>query len=343
MNSVVRVNTSTTPSDWDAAYRYILESGTSPCTRRAHRRDVAYFWSWAAARGQGEMRYPVSKDLLMLFLVDHQGYMPSGVDQLLRQAGKRRGGEILSIRSIRRMVGSLSVAHDERGVDNPCRDAQVRLLLKKAHCTQEMLSHKKQAITPDILAAMLATCNDGLRGIRDRALLLVGFATGGRRRSELAELQIGDLIPVEEGYLLCVRRSKTDRIRQGMDVPLIGEGCAAVNAWLEATGISTGSLFRGIHRSGHLLSSITGETVCSIVKRRIRLIGLDDQGYGAHSLRAGFLTTAARHGVILQDAMALSGHRSERVAQGYYRTGVIFENPAAHLLDINVTGPRTEG
>ena len=102
--------------------------------------------------------------------------------------------------------------------------------------------------------------------------------------------------------------------------------------WLVQSGLRSGTLFRGIHNNGRLNDGISGRTINRIVKRRIKLIGLDPDQFGAHSLRSGFITEAARSGATLGDAMTLSGHRCVEVANGYYRKAAVMENPAGKLL-----------
>lgn len=169
--------------------------------------------------------------------------------------------------------------------------------------------------------------------MQDRAILLVGFASGGRRRAELANLYAEDLRKVEGGYLIRLRHSKTDQLGKGQEVPILGAAAQAVTAWLVKSGIRTGKLFRGIRRSGQLNDGLAGRTVNRIVKRRATLAGIDPALFGAHSLRSGFITESGRRGSALGDAMALSGHRTTAVAQGYYREGELMRNPAAHMLD----------
>ena len=93
----------------------------------------------------------------------------------------------------------------------------------------------------------------------------------------------------------------------------------------------------GAHLSRNLPNSafndsIDGRTINRIVKQRIKLIGFDSEGFGAHSLRAGFITEAARQGSTLGDAMELSGHRDAKVAGNYYRQAKILVNTASQLL-----------
>jgi len=144
---------------------------------------------------------------------------------------------------------------------------------------------------------------------------------------------VSDLKRIKGGYVLRLRKSKTDQAGNGLEVPLLGKAATALSDWLVASGVREGKLFRGIKANGALYEGISGQTINRIVKRYISKLGYDPAEYGAHSLRAGFITEAGRRGLPLGESMMLSGHRSVNVAQGYYREGELLSNPSAHLLD----------
>ena len=127
--------------------------------------------------------------------------------------------------------------------------------------------------------------------------------------------------------------SKTDQIGQGLDLPILGRAGIALEAWLKASGISEGFIFRSITKGHKIGTSLTDMTVTRIVKRRAELAGLDASMFAAHSLRSGFVTECGRQGKSLGDTMALSGHKTVRVCLGYYQSGSVVHNPAATLLD----------
>ena len=325
----------TTASYWEEDYRDALFAGTSTETRRAYHRDIRYFWAWAkVAHGTRRIKYPVPAELFIQFILDHSGRMEHSLEQQLIAEGLRTRPGPLRIKTIKRYLASVSVAHNEAGVHSPLNDERVRLLLRRIqHSRVRETSNKKEAITAELLKSMLAQCDDSLLGLRDKALLSVGFASGGRRRSELVSLEIGDLKKADGGYLLNLRCSKTDQAGRGMEVPILGEAGRVVSQWLMATGLREGKLFRGFTPQGKLTGGLCGKTINRIVKKYIAAIGLDPAHYGAHSLRSGFITEAGRQGLFLPDAMALSGHRSLDVARAYYRNGELLRNPTSYLLD----------
>lgn len=184
--------------------RNILDAGTADNTRRAYQGDLRYFWAWARlALGLVE-QYPVPLAVLVRFVTDHLEGLPEPVDVALVAEGAKARLGAHSLATISRRLAALSVAHEAQAVENPVRMPQIRSLLaaaRRARARQGLGPKKKRAATLDVLEAMLATCGDDLRGIRDRALLLFAFASGGRRRSEVAGARIENLTIVPGGYL----------------------------------------------------------------------------------------------------------------------------------------------
>jgi integrase len=199
-----------------------------------------------------------------------------------------------------------------------------------------------------VLERLIATCSGGrLADKRDAALLLLAFASGGRRRSEIARLRIEDLVerpPVPadpdapEGPKLPVLalrlgRTKTASREDDERVLAVGRPVEALRAWLAAAGISAGPVFRAIDRWGAIgASALDGQSVNAIVKMRCRLAGLDPADYSAHGLRSGYLTEAARRGVPLPEAMRQSRHRSVQQAAAYYNEVEIERGRSARLV-----------
>lgn len=300
-------------------YNDLIEQGIAPSTRRAHQRDKAYFWQWVMTYLNETKTYPVKQTWLVAFLLWHLDYT---------------NGHPLKVATLRRYLASLSEAHTARGMDNPCRDAQVKLILRRARVAQRHhVPEQKQAITFSLLTQMLASCDDSLKGARDKALLLVAFRSGGRRRSELANMQVDELQTDSQGYRWRLRFHKTDQNGQGLVVPIYDAAAVALTAWLNQAGIVEGPVFRSINRHAQVGQRLSGHSINTIVKSRLMAVGVNPAHYGAHSLRAGFLTEACQQGIALPVAMRLSGHRSVEVASGYYRHHELTMNPAAYLSE----------
>jgi len=198
---------------------------------------------------------------------------------------------------------------------------------------------KAPALTADV-RAMVATLPDTLLGVRDRALLLLGFA-GAFRRSELVGLDVADLEAGRAGLVVALRRSKTDQEGAGrkLGVPYGAHPATcpvrAVQEWLDATGLTAGPLFRSVNRHEQLQPGrLSDKAVALVVKRTAAAAGLDPARYAGHSLRAGLATAAAMAGASERSIMAQTGHRSERMVRKYIRDGQLFRDNAAATVGL---------
>ena len=198
---------------------------------------------------------------------------------------------------------------------------------------------KKPFLTLD-LRSMIEELPQDLWGVRDRALLLAGFA-GGFRRSELAALCVEDLETTPDGLIVRLGRSKTDQEGQGRAVALpYGSELRtcpvrAIRAWLEQADITAGPVFRAVDRfarvSGHALHA---DSVAYLVKRAAKRAGLETSEYAGHSLRAGMATQAAMNGASELAIMKQTGHRSLATVRKYIREGSLFRDNAAAKLGL---------
>ena len=122
-----------------------------------------------------------------------------------------------------------------------------------------------------------------------------------------------------DGYLITFAKSKTVQEADGFSVPISGDAALSLKQWLVKSGIREGNIFRGIKSDLTLYQRITGASINKIVKKRIKLIGLDETLYGAHSLRAGFITVSVSSGKTIYETMQYSDHRDPETAQSYIR------------------------
>lgn len=275
-------------------------------TRRAYRSDLAHFLTWGGS-------IPASKEKIAAYLAS--------------QASTHR------VATLRRRVVALGLAHTTQGYSNPCASALVKATLKgisRVHGSAQ--KQVAPAVREDIFVMVRSL--SGLKGARDRALLLLGFA-GAFRRSELVGLNVGDLEFVDRGLIVYLRRSKTDQEGVGRKIAIPharGAVCAVqgVRDWLEASGINEGPVFRPINRHGHMdQSRLSGHAVAQIVKKRASVAGLKADQYSGHSLRAGLITSAAQAGVSVWKIKAQSGHRTDAMVSRYVRDADLFTNNAA--------------
>jgi integrase len=179
---------------------------------------------------------------------------------------------------------------------------------------------------------MAALADADLKGLRDRAILLLGFA-GAFRRSELVALDVGDLEFCYGGLRVQIRRSKTDQEGAGHTIAIVPGSIAcpvrAVRAWLEASKITAGPLFRPIAKGGRIgTERLADYTVVRVVKASARRVGLDPKLFAGHSLRSGFLTSAAGRGASIFKMMDVSRHKSMDTLRGYVRDAELFRDHA---------------
>ena len=172
---------------------------------------------------------------------------------------------------------------------------------------------------------------------------MVAFASGGRRRSEIARLRVEQLtveppIEVNDGpplpsLAIHLGRTKTTTGEQDDVVYLTGRPVEALNAWLAAAKIEKGSVFRGIGRWGTVSRrALDPQSVNAILKQRAQMAGLDSGEFSAHGLRSGYLTEAANRGIPLLEAMEQSRHRSMQQASSYYNNATRRSGRAARIL-----------
>jgi integrase len=210
---------------------------------------------------------------------------------------------------------------------------------RRAYAKRGARARKQRALTEDPLQAVLATCDDTLHGQRDRALLLFAWATGGRRRSEVASATLENLQRMGgdsgRSYLYTLAHSKTNQagVERPEDVkPLVGSAAQAMQAWLAASGIQEGALFRRIRKGGHLGEPLAPAAVRDIVKERCAMAGVEGK-FSAHSLRAGFVTEAGRQNMSLPETMAMTGHHSVATVMGYFRAESALGSKVSRMLD----------
>jgi integrase len=160
-----------------------------------------------------------------------------------------------------------------------------------------------------------------------------------QQRSELVALDVADIEHVRRGIVLHLRRSKTDQDGRGQKIAIPygrTRWCpvAALEAWLAASEITAGAIFRPVDRHSHVHNvRLSGEAVSLVVRERASAAGLDATGYSGHSLRAGLATSAAQAGVPASRIKAQTRHASDAMLSRYIREGELFtENAAGALL-----------
>ena len=338
--------------------RHLVNEGMGENTLRALTSDLAYLQAWSLAATGKSLRWPAPEALLLKFVAHHlwdpakrendpEHGMPAEVDQNLRGQGFLKVTGPHAPDTVRRRLATWSTLTKWRGLSgafgSPALKSAIRLAVRATPRPRKRKSAK--AVTGDVLAKLLATCASGsLRDLRDRAILMVAFASGGRRRSEIAGLRCEQLtveppIAVEgapplPSLAIHLGRTKTSGADHDEVVYLTGRPVDALNAWMTVAGIETGSVFRKVDRWGNVSKRVLDpKSVNDIVKQRAAMAGLEPGEFSAHGLRSGYLTEAANRGIPLPEAMEQSRHRSVQQASSYYNNATRRNGRAARLLD----------
>lgn len=337
--------------------RHLVNQGMGDNTLRALTSDLAYLEAWGLAATGRSLPWPAPEALLLKFVAHHlwdpekratdpDHGMPDEVDDNLRRQGFLKSTGPHAPDTVRRRLASWSTLTKWRGLDgafaSPALKSAIRLAVRAVPRQRRRKSAK--AVTSDVLAKLLATCaTESLRDVRDRAILMVAFASGGRRRSEIASLRLEQLtaeapIEIEGGpslpsLAIHLGRTKTTTGEADEVVYLTGRPVEALNAWLATAKIDKGSVFRGIGRWGTVSKrALDPQSINAILKQRAEMAGLDRGEFSAHGLRSGYLTEAANRGIPLPEAMEQSRHRSVQQASSYYNSATRRSGRAARLL-----------
>lgn len=344
-----------------ATLRHLVDKGIGANTLRAMASDLTYLDAWCRAATSSSLPWPAPQPLLLKFIAHHlwdaaerhanQDHgMPANVAAGLKGQGLLRRTGPHAPATVRRRLALWSTLHRWRGLIGPFADPHVKLALKVVTRGTERSPKRKsqKALTRDVLDKLLATCaTRRAADIRDRAVLLFGFASGGRRRSEIAGLRVEQIqkrapVPSKAGdasgpMLSCMAihlgRTKTEHGDQTSSVLLVGPAADALQNWLQHARITTGPVFRSIDRWGRVGERVTPEAINLIIKTRCRLAGLDAEQYSAHGLRSGYLTEAGRRGIPILEAMQQSRHKTVQQASAYYNEANLATSRAVRLMD----------
>ncbi len=180
----------------------------------------------------------------------------------------------------------------------------------------------------------------GIRKLRDKTIILLGFA-GGFRRVELISIDFEDLEFVSEGVKIFIRKSKTDQFGEGMlkGLPYFDNQkfCPVwhLKKWLEVSKIKSGPIFKRFSK-GLILGKnrLTDQSVALLLKKYLLNAGIENQNYSGHSLRSGFATVTAESGADERSIMAMTGHKTSQMVRRYIREANLFKNNALSKVKI---------
>lgn len=286
----------------------------APNTRLAYRGDWAHFGGWCAAAGLTAL--PAEPATVCLYLTAH--------------------ADEHSVATLRRRLASINLAHRAAGHQAPTLYPAVKAVFAGI---ARMNTRPVRRVTPLVVEAMravLAELDDSPRGVRDRALLLLGWG-GALRRSEIVALDRSDVRLEARGLVLTLRRSKTDQVGEGREVALptgrTPEVCPVVafTVWSGLLADRAPALFRAVGDAGRVAQHrLSDRHVARLVKRVAARAGLQGD-YSGHSLRAGLATSAAAAGASERAIMAQTGHRNPMMARRYIRPAEMWSENAAAI------------
>ena len=289
---------------------HYVNSATADNTKLAYQKDLARFAAWGGV-------IPTTPAILCDYLSQHAiTHKPS---------------------TLTRWLASISQAHLSQGMESPCRSIEVRRTvrgIKREH------GAKPRRVAPalrDEVLAMVSASPDRLTGVRNKAMLLVGFA-GALRRSELANLRVEDIKFDVRGMILALGKTKTDQTGENDEIaiPLAkGKACPvkALKLWLAESQIKAGPIFRAISKGGKVASrGLNPASIAQLIKGCALVAGMDPTDYSGHSLRAGLATSSAKDGKSFHKIKAQTRHRSDVTLLKYIRDAELFDDNAADLL-----------
>jgi integrase len=344
-----------------ATLRHLAREGIGDNSLKALASDLGYLEAWCQAATGQPLPWPAPEALLIKFVAHHlwdpvkretdpAHGMPVDVAAALSAEGFLRSDGPHAPATVRRRLSSWSTLTKWRSLTGkfnaPALQSAIKLAVRAS--TRSRARKSKRAVTADILSTLLkAAAGDRLVDVRDRALLLMAIASGGRRRSEVSSMRLEQLVDQEpvpsdpkdpdSPKLPCLSirlgRTKSTVADTDASVLLVGRPATMLQEWLERAGITEGAVFRGIDRWGHLeRRALTPQAVNLILKRRVVEAGLDPALFSAHGLRSGYLTETARRGIPLPEAMQQSQHRSVQQASRYYNDAERQLGRAARLI-----------
>jgi site-specific recombinase XerD len=296
----------------------------TPSTLTAYRSDFGDFTEWC--RHLQLVALPATPATVATYLTD------------LAQPSDDRAP--LAVSTIERRVAAISVAHQLVHESNPCRDPIVAETMKGIRRLLGTAPVQKQAVTPADIRAAVTRTGDRPIDVRDRLILLLGFASG-MRRSELANLQTSDIVSAPEGLLIQLRRSKTDQEGRGRRVEIVygnDETTCPVTAyrrWQRTSPHANGPVLRRVDRHGNIgAAGLTPQAVAIVVKRHMSALGHNINDFAGHSLRRGNITTASRNGASEHTIMRTTGQKSLATMRGYIEDAELFTDPASGYLGL---------
>ena len=293
-----------------------LKSSKANNTLRAYKSDFKDFGSFCAKHGFNSL--PTEPKIVSLYLTH------------LSKNSK--------ISTLKRRLVSLSVVHKLKG---HYLDTKHPIIVENLMGIKRLKGSIQKGKKPILISHLKSIINvideqkiNDINKFRDKTIILIGFG-GGFRRTELISIDHEDLEIVQEGLKITIKKSKTDQFGEGMikGLPYFSNElyCPVTNLkrWLEISKIKSGPIFRRFSKGSILTEKrLTDQSVVLLIKKYLKLAGIDNNNFSGHSLRSGFATVAADSGADERSIMAMTGHKTTQMVRRYIRDANIFKNNA---------------
>lgn len=297
------------------------QSSISASTRKAYETDWMHFLGFCQYHNLCEL--PAEPETVILYLTS------------MTQSN-------LSVSTIARRCTSITAIHRASGHDSPVKTDKVSRVFRGIKRELGRPPQKRKALSWSDIKKIRALCDSTIIGLRDAAIITLGWASA-LRRSELVSLDVDDLDISNNGIILTARRSKTDQEGTGakVGIPRSNDAycpVADVETWLARRSKykldGENPLFVKIGASGRgrwwwdPCGRLSGRMISNIVKHYVAMAGLPPKLYSAHSLRRGLATEAGAAGVPERVISRHTRHKSVEVLRGYIEDGTIWhDNP----------------
>ena len=309
----------------------------APATERAYAHDWADFSEFCARHRLEPL--PAAPQTLALYLksLETRRSRAPGALRAVRDS-RAAPAEGLALPTLRRRLAAIAARHTMGGLETPTDHSLVRKMLRRYARSRGTAVQKKDALTIDRLPTLLLAMADDLAALRDRALLLLGYA-GAFRRSELVALDVSDLRFSAKGCTVWIARAKNDPRKAGRELyvprlPAASKYLCAVTAlarWLDVIG-TEGPVFRTFDLLRRLTENrLDPSDVARILRRRAAAAGVAGD-FAGHSLRRGFITNAAKKKIPIESIKRVTGQRSSGIVLDYVAAATLDHDPP--LLEI---------
>lgn len=309
-------------------------------TQVAKGSDLDYFWGWASIVHHEREHYPVNWGLVFDFAATHlTGNFNPEHETALIKAGLKQGKGRHKASTVQRRLSTLRKKHKDEGHagnGNPCSHPEVLKLLNDAKKTDTHATTPAKAAVQSIVEQVIKRIPNDTLGIRDKAMFYVAFGAGGRRRSEVIQLKIEDIVERTERYCIVEIRGAKNQTHadEVLMVKIEGKAKRYLDDWLKVSGITAGVIFRQLKPRTHAIQDkgISGTQFYRIVKKRFIASGVEGaEHFTPHSFRSGFVTEQGKRNKNIYDGMAATGHKSRAQYEHYYQAGAAKNNSATDI------------